>query len=365
MPHASTWLGYSWSLADLVVHGLDEIGEGGCKFEAARASRREKFRSNAGASREELLWLEILGILRKVRPTHSGPPQEVVTTKNQGGSSCKFSAVSSEGTQYSDTPHNGGSTFGTRLEYLLEEVMWPCDKVGDIAEMRPVEIAWEDIPSSADPVAGGGYKTECASETGRMKAMKNRAAYVMSPCCIGKLQIPIEWTLKSTDTGLWFKKISSCNRVQELEAPGLSGIGSSSAILDRNDKTLLETFEAMAKIPVMNNIETVLGKKSRNSSESLFERLQGSVSWSLSYPRSSWLRNCISEKEFQVLARAADWSSYDFESVSSRLHSLCKVVLELDRNEASREVGYWTRLYSLANERAGTVGLSHILIGKP
>ncbi|KAL3692677.1 hypothetical protein R1sor_006328 [Riccia sorocarpa] len=440
MPHASTWLEYSWNLRDLVVYGLEETGESQ-EAQLARSSRRDKFRLNAGASREELLWAEILGILRKVRPLPplAHPSQDAVTTANHGSIGCKLSAPSERGTPCSETAHNGGSSDDARLNYLLEEVYWPVEKIGDIASMRHIEILWDTIPASADPVLGGGYKTAhtrgtvdfgsgsgaltlplaaifpeftfvgvdfklrsiilledrarkgnllnvkavygrienysapfdacvalhacgIATDLALLQAMKNRAAYVMSPCCIGKLQIPVEWTLNSTDSGFSFRESPSCNRVQESKTPGRCGIVYAS---DYNEK--ISQNSSKVQIPLMddNDIKTAVGLESQDSGQFCLERWQGSVSSSLSYPRSSWLRNCISEKEFQVLARAADWSSYDFESFSSQLHSLCKVVLELDRNEASREVGYWTGLYTLANEKAGTVGVSHVLVGKP
>lgn len=33
----------------------------------------------------------------------------------------------------------------------------------------------------------------------------------------------------------------------------------------------------------------------------------------LKHPRSNWMSNCISVEEFCLLAKAADWSAYDFE----------------------------------------------------
>jgi hypothetical protein len=104
---------------------------------------------------------------------------------------------------------------------------------------------------------------------------------------------------------------------------------------------------------------------SRQSFEaSSLRDLKDSISLGLAHPRSKWLRSCISESEFYVLARAADWSSYDYESPSSRLHSLCKVIVDLNRYEASRELGYSTNLFALLNDQAGTVIVSHILVGK-
>lgn len=85
----------------------------------------------------------------------------------------------------------------------------------------------------------------------------------------------------------------------------------------------------------------------------------------LTYPRSQWLRAVLTRDDFLLLARTADWSSYDYDSWTSRLHSLSKVVVELDRNQASQEVGYRCWLLSLADQKAGAVGVSHILVGKP
>lgn len=155
-----------------------------------------------------------------------------------------------------------------------------------------------------------------ATDLALMQALRWRAGYVVSPCCVGKLQfaVPSSYTPENlrtavaTKDGYLFPNLSGTHQLESSDAKGES---------------------------------------------------------CLQYPRSQWLRRVITRDEFLLLARTADWSSYEYESWTSRLHSLCKVMVELDRNQASQELGYRCSLLSLADQMAGAVGVSHILVGKP
>ncbi|XP_024402394.1 uncharacterized protein [Physcomitrium patens] len=153
-----------------------------------------------------------------------------------------------------------------------------------------------------------------ATDLALMQALRWRAGYVASPCCVGKLQFAVA---SSSFTGI----------VDEVEKPECSG-------------------------------EEIVGSFSKPLSPKQLEHC-------LTYPRSNWLRSVITTEDFLLLARTADWSSYDYDSWTSRLHSMCKIMVELDRNLASQDLGYRTSLLALADQKAGAIGVSHILVGKP
>ncbi|CAM6082872.1 unnamed protein product [Calypogeia fissa] len=501
--HASSWLGYSWEYADIADSSRQQHPQGasdGCELQFGIASRRDKFRLGTGPSREELLWQQILSILGKIRV----PPLPSLESLSPPLPCSSFEFDEYE--QRSRASVNGREHSELSVKQQLESVSWPFVAVGDISSMGySFNISWENIPESADPTRGSGYKTasscskikeqqiphndteegeeeddsgsgHCcmgrgerkklqvenialaltsfrlkagskvvdfgcgsgaltlplaallpelsfvavdfkqqsivlleerarkanlqnvegfhgriemfserfdacvalhacgiATDLALLQALKHRAAYVMSPCCVGKLQIPIQEVILNSA-----QHMKSQRYTGSISNPGaniqtsLSNIDSFCKENFTNHSRLPDSFNSNMDLEV-SNLNLVNGTQTCFVEDRVCQPagtcvLRGSmdnVSLGLAYPRSKWLRSCISEKEFQVLARAADWSSYDHESSSSRLHSLCKIVVELDRNEASRELGYSTDLFSLSNDKAGTVGVSHILVGKP
>lgn len=494
---ASSWLGYSWEFADIAdssrlqrPHGASD----GYTEQVGIVSRREKFRLVAGPSREELLWQQILSILRKIRVL----PLPCLEALPPSPSLCD-----SNGTleQRSWASLNGRESRELYFNQQLESVSWPFAAVGDISSIDSFNISWENVPESADPMRGSGYKTastsskleeqqvqdndtqneeddsgsgHCcymgrgerkkfqvenialalnslrlkagskivdfgcgsgaltlplaallpelyfvgvdfkqqsiallveralkanlrnvegfygrieifserfdacvalhacgiATDLALLQALKHRAAYVMSPCCVGKLQIPIEQVILNSAQHMKFQtSIGSISDSVAIDQNSLPNIDSFCKNFTNHPRSLDSNNMAL-EVSNPNLVKgtencVVVGRLCQPAETHVSRDSMDNVSLGLAYPRSKWLRTCISEKEFQVLARAADWSSYDHKSSSSRLHSLCKIVLELDRNEASRELGYSTDLFSLSNDKAGTVGVSHILVGQP
>lgn len=204
-----------------------------------------------------------------------------------------------------------------------------------------------------------------ATDLALLQALRWRAGYVVSPCCVGKLKFAVGSpgvfhdhnnnytpenlrTAVATKNGYVFPNLHDSGHTSVCEQNGTNH-----SVL-KNSKI---------------EFETVASKQHRNeiidNATEYMEREDENLDHCLTYPRSQWLRAVITTDEFLLLARTADWSSYDYDSWTSRLHSLCKVMVELDRNQASQELGYRSGLLSLADQKAGAVGVSHILVGKP
>eukprot|EP00899_Mesostigma_viride_P003245 jgi/Mesvir1/12921/Mv05939-RA.3 len=69
----------------------------------------------------------------------------------------------------------------------------------------------------------------------------------------------------------------------------------------------------------------------------------------LSFPRSAWLRRQLSAAEYAAIARCADFTGsghrgYHREEEVGVIPSLCKGIVEIDRNQAAAEAGYATYL---------------------
>lgn len=205
-----------------------------------------------------------------------------------------------------------------------------------------------------------------ATDLSLVQALRWRAAYVVSPCCVGKLQFAVITPTHSS-------RRQYTPGITSAKTTGLEGMHPNGGLLNSatsnnqkpvdssiNDIVISRPFiEDQIQTPsiefVSPNVEC--GRLPKFVKRPLEIRL--------TYPRSLWLQSVVSPSDFVLLARTADWSSYDRGSKISRLHSLCKVVVELDRNQASRELGYQTCLLSLADQNAGAVGVGHVLVGKP
>lgn len=205
-----------------------------------------------------------------------------------------------------------------------------------------------------------------ATDLSLVQALRWRAAYVVSPCCVGKLQFAVN-TPTLSSRRQYTPGITSA-KTTALEGTHLIG-------------GLLNSATSTYEKPVGSSIhDIVISRPSidaqiqTSSIEFVSLNLQCGrltkyskcpLEIRLTYPRSLWLQSVVTSSDFVLLARTADWSSYDRGSQTSQLHVLCKVVVELDRNQASRELGYQTCLLSLADQNAGAVGVGHILVGKP
>lgn len=82
-------------------------------------------------------------------------------------------------------------------------------------------------------------------------------------------------------------------------------------------------------------------------------------------PRSAWLRNSLSPKEFEILATAADYSHTEGHSYVD-LAEQAKCCIELDRNRHASDEGYQTLLTKLIGvDKDHFVNKSDVLIGVP
>ena len=83
----------------------------------------------------------------------------------------------------------------------------------------------------------------------------------------------------------------------------------------------------------------------------------------LSYPRSSAFSQVVTEKEYKMLAGAADWTCWDFDSEQGKRGKLCMGYIDLDRNLAAEEAGYNTHLFTTHPREASPK--NDILCGYP
>lgn len=246
-----------------------------------------------------------------------------------------------------------------------------------------------------------------ATDLALLQALRWRAGYVVSPCCVGKLQFAVGSpsftgiyfhdnhnytpenlrTAIATENGYVFPILSNTGNASVREQNGSNHLPTS-VVLKNSGQCEIEKLEFSCEEIVASLTKTMTPKQDINENlsriiithahnateihsclqiegENLSRKMSGLTDHCLTYPRSQWLRSVITRDDFLLLARTADWSSYDYESWTSRLHSLCKVMVELDRNQASQELGYRSSLLSLADQKAGAVGVSHILVGKP
>jgi len=150
------------------------------------------------------------------------------------------------------------------------------------------------------------------TDAAMIKAIDRQAVYVASPCCIGKLQ----------------------SSLYEAPQEGVPSAG-----------------------------------PQRQGGVGLIQLSKRGLSPSLTHPRSSWMRSHVSRAEFNTLASAADYSGhtgvsgYDPQTLEGRVPRFAKSALEADRNAASREFGYKTKLMKLLYPQACV--RNDLLIGYP
>eukprot|EP00928_Gymnodinium_smaydae_P096749 TRINITY_DN8608_c0_g1_i5.p1 TRINITY_DN8608_c0_g1~~TRINITY_DN8608_c0_g1_i5.p1 ORF type:complete len:500 (-),score=89.38 TRINITY_DN8608_c0_g1_i5:378-1853(-) len=129
-----------------------------------------------------------------------------------------------------------------------------------------------------------------ATDFAMLKAAEHKAAFVVSPCCVGKLKFSLKGGNSFSPTWKDWTAYSSNHEASQ--------------------------------------------------SESVAEH-----SMLLQHPRSLWLRNQISEDEFSKIATAAD------HSVDSKpVQKLCKLHVEIDRAFSMRELGYYVGIANMSFE---------------
>ena len=176
-----------------------------------------------------------------------------------------------------------------------------------------------------------------ATDHAMAKCVARRAAFVVSPCCIGKLKFSLE--------------------------------GGSSFSAVNTDWTKLQ--DERAKADETENEKEKGGKKSPpppgpGPCRPVVPETTTAVSRVVTHPRSRWTASLLSspEREFAALAAAADTGhGGDFHARSGELGRRAKVHVELDRAQWAREAGFEVVTLSVAaaetapaNQAAGLVG---------
>ena len=165
-----------------------------------------------------------------------------------------------------------------------------------------------------------------------LQAQARGAAFVVAPCCVGKLK----------DGGL--KSLSAMKKdvLDRTGTPSASGGGEDDGIFaGGGEEVLVRPGKSHAPITVI-------------------------------HPRSSWMRGRIQRPQYLGLAAAADWSGHqgvDPLSNSEQSKALgrfprdAKAAVELDRGAAAAEAGFGGRLMKMAHEGAGLK--NDLIVGFP
>ena len=187
---------------------------------------------------------------------------------------------------------------------LVEEYTGPCD----------LALALHVCGSGTDAVL--------------LQAQARNAAFVVAPCCIGKLR----------DGGL--KSVAGMRRA-------------------------ISTFE---DTHTNGDLETT---EDDDSSEELVVRPgNGMPAMRVIHPRSRWMRGEVQRPVYMGLAAAADWSGHAgvdamraFTGELGRLPRAAKAAVELDRGAAAAEAGYGVRMMKMLHPGAGLK--NDIILGFP
>lgn len=187
---------------------------------------------------------------------------------------------------------------------LVEEYTGPCD----------LALALHVCGSGTDAVL--------------LQAQARNAAFVVAPCCIGKLR----------DGGL--KSVAGMRRA-------------------------ISTFEDT------HTNDGDLETEDDDSSEELVVRPgNGMPAMRVIHPRSRWMRGEVQRPVYMGLAAAADWSGHAgvdamraFTGELGRLPRAAKAAVELDRGAAAAEAGYGVRMMKMLHPGAGLK--NDIILGFP
>ncbi|KAK3249235.1 hypothetical protein CYMTET_41328 [Cymbomonas tetramitiformis] len=186
-----------------------------------------------------------------------------------------------------------------------------------------------------------------ATDFALLQALSCGAAYLVSPCCIGKLKFSVQ------------EKFSVPEKTASLEEAG-------GCIQPPTEPA--DTADTLGGVELKEQPDV------------------SGVASQLHHPRSRWLLRCLQSpcKNFAVLARRADidhgncCAPLEQNDGPARpetdeagcalaskksLGALCKLNIELDRSEASREYGYTVGTFKLLRHEA--IAKSDLLIGVP
>ena len=187
---------------------------------------------------------------------------------------------------------------------LVEEYTGPCD----------LALALHVCGSGTDAVL--------------LQAQARNAAFVVAPCCIGKLR----------DGGL--KSVAGMRRaISTFEDTHTNGDLSTEDDDDSSEELVVRPGNGMPAMRVI-------------------------------HPRSRWMRGEVQRPVYMGLAAAADWSGHAgvdamraFTGELGRLPRAAKAAVELDRGAAAAEAGYGVRMMKMLHPGAGLK--NDIILGFP
>ena len=187
---------------------------------------------------------------------------------------------------------------------LVEEYTGPCD----------LALALHVCGSGTDAVL--------------LQAQARNAAFVVAPCCIGKLR----------DGGL--KSVAGMRRaISTFEDTHTNGDLETTEDDDSSDELVVRPGNGMPAMRVI-------------------------------HPRSRWMRGEVQRPVYMGLAAAADWSGHAgvdamraFTGELGRLPRAAKAAVELDRGAAAAEAGYGVRMMKMLHPGAGLK--NDIILGFP
>ena len=167
-----------------------------------------------------------------------------------------------------------------------------------------------------------------------LQAQARGAAFVVAPCCVGKLK----------DGGL--SSISGMKR--ELGADG--------------DEPDSDSDSAGTVSTAETDGDAMSGGLVVNPGP-------GRRRLTVIHPRSTWMRGRVQRPEYLSLAAAADWSGHQGVDATSapgnltRLPRAAKAAVELDRGAAAAEAGYGVRVMKMLHEGSGLK--NDVIVGFP
>ena len=174
-----------------------------------------------------------------------------------------------------------------------------------------------------------------------LQAQARDAAFVVAPCCVGKLK----------DGGL--SSISGMKR--ELGADGDEPDPDSESVSAGTASTEGTVGDASASDATSGGLVVNPGPGRRRAT--------------VIHPRSTWMRGRVQRPEYMSLAAAADWSGHQGVDATSapgaltRLPRAAKAAVELDRGAAAAEAGYGVRVMKMLHEGSGLK--NDVIVGFP
>lgn len=174
-----------------------------------------------------------------------------------------------------------------------------------LPNLRIIHSGLQEFDEPFD-VGMGVHACGWLSDVIQLKCFEHRAAFVLAPCCVGKLKLGVD-LLITTDA-----ESATADAAQSPSASPLPSEQRNEAQANENDAN--EELGCPCSTAAMR----------------------------LSYPRSAAYSSLLTPAEYLLLASRSDYSdeSWDFTSAAARAGASLKSRLEWDRILAAREAGY-------------------------